>query len=279
MSQPNDHPILCEDPNKPGQPLWYTQPIRFRTPPPMEFEEIFEHADQMLDLSNVIDPDQVPRKDMGQAPYRHLLTEAAQPAQIPAQHQRPLSYRYRISDFDRNAPIQLQNNTGHATRCTDHVPRMHASSNPTMVHDPPAKGALSGPAEHAQSITSGRPQNPTKHCRQSQPSIKKELNPISTSIPRPIGPIPAIRPKSSHNPNNPYRPPSPATYGLDRPPPLYWCRELNGGYSQRPLDEIENQLQPGYWTQSEMYPYVPIFARTAVEVEVVERSAWAMHVA
>ena len=57
-----------------------------------------------------------------------------------------------------------------------------------------------------------------------------------------------------HNPNNPYRPPSPPTNlkgaSTSRPAQahdLYWCLELSGEYSRRTLSTILRYLQPGYW--------------------------------
>ena len=57
-----------------------------------------------------------------------------------------------------------------------------------------------------------------------------------------------------HNPNNPYRPPSPLTNpkvtSTSRPAQahdLYWCLELNGDYSRQTLSDILRYLQPAYW--------------------------------
>ena len=57
-----------------------------------------------------------------------------------------------------------------------------------------------------------------------------------------------------HNPNNPYRPPSPppnpvvtSTSCPAQAHDLYWCLEFSGEYSRQMLSTILRDLQPGYW--------------------------------
>ncbi|KAH7042604.1 hypothetical protein B0J12DRAFT_673390 [Macrophomina phaseolina] len=40
---------------------------------------------------------------------------------------------------------------------------------------------------------------------------------------------------------------------------MYWVREIDGGWTQRTSNTIENDLRPGYWTA---YSGKPIFVRT-----------------
>ena len=71
-----------------------------------------------------------------------------------------------------------------------------------------------------------------------------------------------------HNPNNPYRPPSPPAgpevTSRSRPAQahdLYWCLELNGEYSRQTLSTILRDRQPGFWRREPDPGACPYFVR------------------
>ena len=122
----------------------------------------------------------------------------------------------------------------------------------------------------------------TQDLRRSHQAENPPLQPVRPQIPRNLaGENPTLTGPDDyyhiphnydvlldHNPNNPYRPPSPPlgpeTNSLSRPAQahdLYWCLELNGEYSRQTLSTIMRDRQPGFWRRQPEPGACPYFVR------------------
>lgn len=188
------------------------------------------------------------RNFLGQ--HNHPLNGAAQNSRVPIRMQGLVDYRYREHHFETPTRHQLDNVAAQTTQHRNPTELIHVDDDSTVLHILLHRRNLNTPAQHTQAHRQAP--NPTSRpSRPHQPRLTCRRTPknIVADMPKQRNRIPAIETNSDHNPNNPYLLPSLQIYSLDPPPTLYWCRETNGGYIQRTLDEIEHQLQPGYWAE------------------------------
>ena len=271
-------PIYCVSN---GLPSWYTRPVPLNRIPPLlafdellgsappakDFEQIFSLADEALDRINITDtrPGDVSyaqvRRCLG--PHHHLLTDVPRSDLVPISPEGPMNYRYR-EEYSRT-PTRHQTDNIAAQTSQHHKlgALIHVDGDAAMLHNLMHRRESKAPTPRIQ--VRRRQQNPRGRPHQPRVKARRMLEHIVTDMSKSEGHISAIQPDSDHNPNNPYMFPSLQTYSVDPPPNLYWCRDINGGYSRRNLDEIELQLQPGYWAESTNKR--PYFTRTRAEVE------------
>ncbi|KAL2046443.1 hypothetical protein N7G274_001890 [Stereocaulon virgatum] len=264
-----------------GLPSWYTRPVPLNRIPPLlafdellgsappakDFEQIFNQADEALDRFNISNTESgdlsyaQARRFLG--PHQHLLIEVPRNNLIHTYPEGPINYRYREEHF--RTPTRHQTGNIAAQTSQHHTPGalIHVDGDTAMLHNLQHRRELTAPTPQIQ--VRRQQQNPRGHPPQPQVKARRILEHIVTDLSKSEGRVSAIEPNSDHNPNNPYMFPSLQTYSIDPPPHLYWCREINGGYSLRNLDEIEHQLQPGYWAETRNKR--PFFVRTRVEVE------------